>query len=158
MAAGQVRFTIEAPCQASWEQMAGDERVRFCERCRSNVYNLAELTRGEALDLVSSREGSVCVRLYARPDGTVVTRRCFARAAVAARRLAYELFAGICLIIAAVLGAWSTQVRGVPWRVRAPVAPRLVPPSPRSAPPRGHAGLGKVVITADGAPRGGLKL
>jgi hypothetical protein len=164
MAGKDVRFIVAEPCQASWEEMARtrsggveDERVRFCRRCRSNVYNLSALSRAEAIDLVGAREGSVCVRLYARPDGTVVTRRCFDRAAVAARRLAYAIFAGICLLIGAVLGSWSGQLRGRP---RTTISPRPVPawPRPAPAPGRGGAGLGKRVLIVDGDPYEGLKL
>src|SRR5580704_343466 len=30
---------VAAPCPASWEQMVGDEHVRFCGQCEKNVYN-----------------------------------------------------------------------------------------------------------------------
>src|SRR5437763_488881 len=43
---------IATPCQASWQRMAGDERVRHCTLCSLNVYNFAEMTRDE----VSKRE------------------------------------------------------------------------------------------------------
>ena len=39
---------VAAPCRASWEKMAGDERVRFCEECALNVYNLSAMTAQEA--------------------------------------------------------------------------------------------------------------
>ncbi len=67
---------IAAPCQAGWEGMAGDERVRHCTLCSLNVYNFAEMTRDEVRDLLVRTEGRVCARLYRRADGTVLTRDC----------------------------------------------------------------------------------
>ena len=67
---------IAAPCTASWEGMAGDERVRHCTLCSLNVYNFAEMTRDEVRELLLRTEGRVCARLYRRADGTVLTRDC----------------------------------------------------------------------------------
>jgi hypothetical protein len=67
---------IASPCPANWESMKGDDRVRFCELCNLNVYNIAELTRSEAASLVANAEGRICARLYRRIDGTVITRDC----------------------------------------------------------------------------------
>jgi hypothetical protein len=67
---------IAAPCKASWEGMAGDERVRHCTLCSLNVYNFAEMTREEVRELLMRTEGRVCARLYQRADGTVLTRDC----------------------------------------------------------------------------------
>jgi len=67
---------IAAPCQSSWEAMAGDERVRHCTLCSLNVYNFAEMTRDEVRELLVRTEGRVCARLYRRADGTVLTRDC----------------------------------------------------------------------------------
>ncbi len=67
---------IATPCQADWDEMGGDERVRFCGRCEKNVYNLSAMTRAEAEALVGNQEGRVCVRLYQRRDGTVLTADC----------------------------------------------------------------------------------
>jgi hypothetical protein len=67
---------IASPCSASWERMAGDERVRHCALCSLNVYNFAEMTRDEIRDLLVRTEGRVCARLYRRADGTMLTRDC----------------------------------------------------------------------------------
>lgn len=67
---------IAAPCKADWNAMTGDERVRFCGQCKLNVYNLSEMTRQEATDLVVAKEGKLCVRFYQRADGTVITQNC----------------------------------------------------------------------------------
>jgi hypothetical protein len=67
---------VASPCPASWERMTGDDRVRHCQECKLNVYNLSEMTRVEAERLIASREGRMCVRFYRRADGTILTRDC----------------------------------------------------------------------------------
>jgi uncharacterized lipoprotein NlpE involved in copper resistance len=69
-------FRIASPCTADWNRMAGDDRVRHCAECNLNVYNFAELTRAEIDDLVATREGRLCARLYRRADGTLITKDC----------------------------------------------------------------------------------
>jgi hypothetical protein len=72
----KLQLTIASPCPASWDDMEGDDRVRFCGECELNVYNLSAMTESEALKLIAEREGRVCVRMYKREDGTVMTRDC----------------------------------------------------------------------------------
>lgn len=68
---------ITTPCNVGWENMQGDERVRFCQHCSLNVYNLAEMTDDEVKQLVAERPpGRLCVRMTKRPDGTIVTNNC----------------------------------------------------------------------------------
>lgn len=67
---------VASPCPANWESMKGDDRVRFCDLCKLNVYNFAQLTRQEAKALVAITEGRLCGRLYRRADGTIVTKDC----------------------------------------------------------------------------------
>lgn len=104
---------IANPCDVPWDAMTGDERVRFCERCRLNVYNLSAMTRQEAEDFLQRREGRTCLRLFRRSDGTVLTRDCpvglrAARGKVA--RAARLLFAGSLLALLAVMAAlWWTE-------------------------------------------------
>jgi hypothetical protein len=69
-------FRIASPCTADWNRMAGDDRVRHCAECNRNVYNFAELTHAEIDDLVATREGRLCARLYRRADGTMITKDC----------------------------------------------------------------------------------
>jgi hypothetical protein len=63
-------------CPADWSQMYGDGRVRFCSECKLNVYNLSAMKREEAEALLMSTEGRLCVRLYRRADGTIITQDC----------------------------------------------------------------------------------
>ncbi|MDF2694211.1 MAG: hypothetical protein K0S65_2594, partial [Labilithrix sp.] len=71
----QVR--VASPCNASWDEMLGDQRVRFCLSCEKNVYNLSAMPREEAETFLQERVGQeVCVRFYRRADGTLLTEDC----------------------------------------------------------------------------------
>lgn len=68
---------IATPCSADWDKMTGDDRKRFCQECKLNVYNVSELTAKEASDLINGANGGrVCMQIYRRRDGTVITRDC----------------------------------------------------------------------------------
>ena len=70
------KLRVASPCSAGWETMSGDERARHCESCKLNVYNIAGMTNAEVQHLVSNREGRLCIRLFRRADGTVLTKDC----------------------------------------------------------------------------------
>ena len=67
---------IASPCTADWDQMIGNERMRFCGQCSLNVYNLSRMSRREAEQLISQNEGRLCIRYYRRKDGSIITRNC----------------------------------------------------------------------------------
>lgn len=95
---------IAKPCPASWAAMRGDDRVRFCEQCRLNVYNLSDMPRREAEQLVAEREGRLCVRFYRRADGTVLTDNCPVGLR-AARRQLRRIIAGYAAMFAMLASA-----------------------------------------------------
>lgn len=70
------RIGVASPCSVDWDTMTGDERARFCGQCEKHVYNLSEMTRKEAENLVLKSEGKTCVRFYLRKDGTIMTEDC----------------------------------------------------------------------------------
>lgn len=71
------RLKIAVACQQDWNAMAGDDKVRFCGQCCQNVYNVRQLRPREVAALIESHgERMPCLRLYHRPDGTVITRSC----------------------------------------------------------------------------------
>lgn len=70
-------ISVASPCNANWDDMVGDARVRFCLSCEKNVYNLSEMPRAEAESFLAERAGGeICVRYYQRSDGTVMTSDC----------------------------------------------------------------------------------
>lgn len=98
---------IATPCPISWEQMTGDSRVRFCDLCQLNVYNISELSRVETEHLIASTEGRLCARLFRRADGTVLTKDCPVGLRALRMRLAKRtaaIFAAIVSLSAVALG------------------------------------------------------
>lgn len=79
------QISVASPCSASWDEMLGDERVRFCVSCEKNVYNLSAMPKDEAEALIAARSAGstatgkaneVCIRFYQRADGTIMTADC----------------------------------------------------------------------------------
>lgn len=130
------RIDIATPCAADWNQMQGDDRVRHCSDCRLNVYDISQMTRAEAATLIATNEsGRTCLRLYRRPDGTLLTQDCWARLR-AARQRGWVAFAAALVIVGltqlglrfAALGwliQWNADRR--PTEIAAPVATPVVP-------------------------------
>ena len=58
---------VSSPCGESWDEMAGNERFRFCSHCSKHVNNLSEMTRKEATRLVRKADGKLCVRYVHDP-------------------------------------------------------------------------------------------
>jgi hypothetical protein len=116
---------IASPCPATWEEMQGNDRVRFCQQCRLNVYNLSGMSRAEAEALVRQRQGRLCVRFHRRSDGTILTQDCPAglRAARRLLRRGTVLFAVVAgAILAGVVGgARSTRDENLPLFADSPV-------------------------------------
>jgi hypothetical protein len=105
---GSIR--IAEPCHASWDEMAGDERVRHCTLCSLNVYNFAEMSRNDVRELLLRTEGRVCARLYRRADGTLLTRDCptgFRALQRRASRVAATLIASLLTLPAWAFGGTS---------------------------------------------------
>jgi hypothetical protein len=65
---------IDLPCRETWSGMKGDHRVRHCHRCNQSVTDLSQLTDDEAAALITGSEGRICLRVWRRRDGSVVTR------------------------------------------------------------------------------------
>ena len=67
---------IAAPCPVPWDAMQGDNLMRHCAECDKQVYDLSELTAQQAVNLIREKEGKLCIQLYRRKDGTVLTADC----------------------------------------------------------------------------------
>jgi hypothetical protein len=152
---------IAAPCQARWEDMKGDDRVRFCGQCEKNVFNLSAMPRAEAEALLRERSGEMCVRLYKRTDGTVLTADCPVGVRRRGRRRLAMAAVGSGLMAAATaaFGA-TTVVQGEPLRPTVDAPQPSEPTKPiepvqhvmggiSSPPVRGSAG-----VTPPAAPPG----
>lgn len=70
---------IAAPCDVGWEDMTGDGKVRNCSSCKLNVYNVMNMTSKEVETLLESNRSTgdrLCMQLYRRADGTLLTADC----------------------------------------------------------------------------------
>lgn len=94
---------IAKPCSVPWESTTGDERIRRCGECKMNIYNTAAMNADEVRKLVENPKERLCLRLYRRADGTLMTADC-PRGIRALRKRAAR-YAGAAL--AALLGAFS---------------------------------------------------
>lgn len=119
------RVQVATPCNASWEDMRGDDRVRFCGKCEKNVYNLSELGEDEAEALIYEHEGKLCARFFRRKDGTVLTSDCH----VGKRRRKRIALAALGLAAAATGGGWYASL-GAPQATMGAIAvvPAEAPP------------------------------
>jgi hypothetical protein len=132
---------IPIPCEVSWDSMPGDEQVRHCGDCRQNVYNVSSFTRAEAMKLLRAR---ACLRIYRRPDNTVITSDCRERLRTARKRgllifagaLLVVLWAQICAQFVGLMGLkrliGGGERLGTPVPISVPVmgAPPPLPPPP----------------------------
>lgn len=100
---------IASPCPTSWENMLGDDRVRFCDICSKNVYNISAMTRSEAQELIRSKQGRLCGMIYTRKDGTVMTSDCPVGLAAIRKRIVKRI-AGIAAVIAGIVTGGATLV------------------------------------------------
>jgi hypothetical protein len=141
---------IASPCSESWEKMKGDDVVRFCGRCDKHVYNLSALSAEAAERLIRDKEGKMCVRLYRRADGSVLTADC--PVGVRRRRVKRAVVAGVggTLLAAGGLAATAFSRMGALAPVQGELRPALgtiaiptvanpTPKPPPDAPPPAHA-------------------
>lgn len=107
---------VASPCNAKWEDMLGDERVRHCLACDKQVFNLSAMTTADAEALLAGRAGEkTCVRLYRRADGTVMTSDCPVGATRKRRKVAVLSAFGAGALAAGAFGFYrSTAVLGAP--------------------------------------------
>ncbi|MFA6212506.1 MAG: TonB family protein [Candidatus Obscuribacterales bacterium] len=92
---------IETPCTADWNDMTGNESVRFCHSCKLNVYNISQFSDSEAEEIFAQNLNGnrMCTRLYRRPDGTIMTDNC-PRALRRLRDLRNKTFSAIAKVAA----------------------------------------------------------
>jgi Carboxypeptidase regulatory-like domain/Ankyrin repeats (3 copies) len=106
---------VASPCNADWDEMIGNDEVRFCLHCSKHVNNLSEMTRKRALELVARSKGRLCLRYYRRPDGRVQTTDRDNRLYSITRRTsrlaagAFTAVLGLCSGVAAQVAPSDTQ-------------------------------------------------
>src|SRR5215204_736151 len=80
---------VQSPCTEDWNEMTGNDQVRFCSHCSKNVNDLSTMTRKEVRKLVLASGGKLCVRYVQHPrTGSPVFADQFVQIARRASRLA----------------------------------------------------------------------
>lgn len=107
------RVRIASPCTADWDEMQGDDKVRFYNLCSLNVYNAIAMTDAEVLEKVNELASGkkVCMRLFKRVDGTVLTEDCpvgWRKARAQLRKAACCAWGSLSLAISFVVTAVGT--------------------------------------------------
>jgi hypothetical protein len=64
---------VKSPCSESWDEMTGNDRLRFCARCATSIHNISAMTPAEAEKLIKKSEGKLCIRIEKSPDGKSIT-------------------------------------------------------------------------------------
>jgi hypothetical protein len=100
--------------------MEGDDRVRFCSLCQQAVYDVSALSRAEAEALIEGTSERVCLRLFRRADGMVMTRDCPVGVLRAARRRLARAV-GACTFAVLLLFGWVVSRPGAARAARAQV-------------------------------------
>ena len=103
---------VATPCPKAWDDMVGDQRVRFCDHCHLNVYNLAELTQKETQHLIATSEGRVCGRLFRRADGTVLTKDCPVGLQALRKRISRRAAAVFATLLGLSSAVFAQQAKG----------------------------------------------
>jgi hypothetical protein len=103
---------IASPCPADWDQMDGDERVRFCRLCQKNVYDISAMTQRQAKALLRENGAGICTRIYRREDGTILTQDCPIGLAAVRRRFARIAGAAFSAVLSVTSSALAQQPRG----------------------------------------------
>jgi hypothetical protein len=93
-----IKIRIASPCTARWEDMGGDDRIRFCDHCKKNVYNLSAMTTAEARVLLADGRERLCARVFQRLDGTILTEDCPVGAARQWRRVKSLVIGGLATL------------------------------------------------------------
>ncbi len=68
------QLKIENPCSANWDQMIGNDWVRFCEHCQLTVNDLTPLTPKRVQRLIADSKGRLCVRYRVSREGTPILK------------------------------------------------------------------------------------
>jgi len=128
------RLVVKTPCHEDWNAMTGDDRARLCVKCNKTVFDLSAMSQDEAETFLADNldDENPCVRLYRRPDGTVLTTECSRGAKVRhARRVGAAAAATACALAGVTALAGSVKLpdtRNLPLASRSRVeVPRRTP-------------------------------
>lgn len=89
------------PCAFVWDDPDSKERFRYCDLCKTPVYNFTGLEQPEADELIFQRENRRNATLYKRADGKYMTVNCPVEVK-RKRDMVYMSLGGVLLFAAAI--------------------------------------------------------
>ncbi|HMZ79414.1 MAG TPA: carboxypeptidase-like regulatory domain-containing protein, partial [Acidobacteriota bacterium] len=92
------RVQVKSPCTEDWNEMVGNDQVRFCSHCSKHVHNLSAMTRREAEELVLKSNGNLCIRYIRRPEDQQIVTLPDWMDRPALRRIALPIAAGVMAV------------------------------------------------------------
>ena len=92
------RVQVKSPCTEDWNEMVGNDEVRFCSHCSKHVHNLSAMTRREAEALVLKSNGNLCIRYLRRPEDQQIVTLPDWMDRPALRRIALPIAAGVMAV------------------------------------------------------------
>jgi hypothetical protein len=136
-----MELKVSSPCPMSWDDLAGNDRIRYCGKCKLNVYNLAEMSAHEVEAIVRRTEGRLCGRLYLRGDRTASLRDC---PSAEKSRILKRIVATASVLFLAIFASVFRSMEG-PDRSRFPgwlqVVAEMIDPEPAHPPPSMLGGI-----------------
>lgn len=136
---------IAKPCSADWNEMIGDDRRRYCGQCKLNVYSFSGMSADEVEQFLLASEGGVCVRLYERIDGTMITEDCPVGLAAVRSRVRRSVTAAASVVLSFLVGAGASRLINGP----SPDIPAGSSPAPEREKGRTKISFGGMVSNLD---------
>ena len=93
------RVQVKSPCTEDWNEMVGNDEVRFCSHCSQHVHNLSAMTRREAEALVLKSNGNLCIRYLRRPEDQQIVTLPDWMDRPALRRIVLPVAAGVIAVV-----------------------------------------------------------
>lgn len=67
---------IASPCNVPLSEMEDRGNCFHCNSCKLNVYHFSNLTNAEIADLLNENNEKLCIGIFRREDGTMITKDC----------------------------------------------------------------------------------
>lgn len=70
------KVKIASPCKVPLSEMEDRGNCFHCKSCDLNVYQFSKLTNSEIADLMNDNNEKLCIGIFRREDGTIITKDC----------------------------------------------------------------------------------
>jgi hypothetical protein len=123
---------LAKPCDVPWDAMRGGERVRVCDACEREVWNLSAMTAREAEIRLLNAAGVPCINYRVDGEGALISR---AELRAPPRRFGLGAAAFVAsTLVAPGAGSLAGSVASAQEAAKAPAAPKPLPKPSTEAP------------------------